>query len=156
MALKNFDEIVEKAKKSGVRNRVVIAGADAENILLGAFDAQDAGFAAPVLVGPGLKIVQMLERLGLKDKPYRLVETTPDQDVTQVAIDLSGVEEVDSSGLGALVCADTLGLSHGRRLILLSPSEPVQKLLRDVEIEGFFPAFTSEHELEGRIPDVLE
>ena len=28
--------------------------------------------------------------------------------------------------------------------------------IRDVEIEGFFPAFTSEHELEGRIPDVLE
>lgn len=78
------------------------------------------------------------------------------QGIAQVAIDLSGVEEVDSSGLGALVCVDTLGLSHGRRLILLSPSESVKKLLREVEIEGFFPAFTSEHELEGRIPDVIE
>lgn len=76
--------------------------------------------------------------------------------ISQVAIDLSSVEDVDSSGLGALVCADTLGLSHGRRLILLSPSEAVQKLLRDEEIEGFFPAFTSEHELEGHLPDVLE
>ena len=95
MALKNFDEIVEKAKKSGVRNRVVIAGADAENILLGAFEAQDDGFATPVLVGPGLKIVQMLEKLGLKDKTYRLVETTPDQDVTQVAIDLINRGEGD-------------------------------------------------------------
>ena len=76
--------------------------------------------------------------------------------ISQVAIDLSSVEDVDSSGLGALVCADTLGLSHGRRLILLSHTEAVQKLLRDVEIEGFFPAFTSEHELEGHLPDVLE
>lgn len=88
MALKNFDQIVEKAKQSGKKNRVVIAGADAENILLGAFDAQDAGFATPVLVGEKAKIEPMLDKLGLKDKPYELVETQPGANVTQVAIDL--------------------------------------------------------------------
>ena len=51
MALENFDLIVERAKLSGKKNRVVIAGADAENILLGTFEAQEAGFATPVLVG---------------------------------------------------------------------------------------------------------
>lgn len=45
MALENFDLIVERAKLSGKKNRVVIAGADAENILLGTFEAQEAGFA---------------------------------------------------------------------------------------------------------------
>ena len=39
MELKNFDGIVERAKQSFRRERVVIAGADAENILLGAFEA---------------------------------------------------------------------------------------------------------------------
>ena len=34
MAIKNFEQIVQKAKASGQRNRVVIAGADSENILL--------------------------------------------------------------------------------------------------------------------------
>ena len=65
MALKSFDQIVEKAKKTGEKNRVVIAGADAENILLGAFQAQDAGFATPILVGEADKINPLLDKLGL-------------------------------------------------------------------------------------------
>ncbi len=95
MAMKNFDPIIEKAKQCGVRHRVVIAGADSENILLGAFEAQDAGFVSPVLVGDREKIAAMLQRLGLADKPYRLVTTKPDDDVTQVSIDLINRGEGD-------------------------------------------------------------
>lgn len=88
MEMKDFDQIVERAKRSFRKMRVVIAGADAENILLGTFEAQDAGFATPVLVGEAEKIEPMLERLGLKDKPYRLVATQPGEDVVQAAIDV--------------------------------------------------------------------
>ena len=88
MALKNFEPIVERAKQTSEPKRVVIAGADSENILLGAFEAQDAGFVTPVLVGEESKIVPMLERLGLKDKPYRLAATQPGENVAQVAVDL--------------------------------------------------------------------
>lgn len=88
MALKNFDEIIEKAKQSGKQYRVVIAGADAENILLGAFEAQDAGFVTPVLVGEPAKIEPILEKLKLKDKPHTVVETKPGENVVQTAIDL--------------------------------------------------------------------
>jgi len=88
MSLKNFDQIIEKAKQTKKRRRVVIAGADAENILLGAFEAQEAGFVTPVLVGEGAKITTMLDKLGLKDKPYGLVEPLPGADVVQTAIDL--------------------------------------------------------------------
>ena len=88
MELKNFDQIVERAKQSFRKQRVVIAGADSENILLGAFEAQDAGFATPVLVGEAEKIEPMLERLGLKDKAYRLVATQPGEDVVQAAVDI--------------------------------------------------------------------
>ena len=95
MAQNNFDRIVEKAKAAGKVNRVVIAGADAENILLGAFQAQDEGFATPVLVGEAAKVLPMLERLGLKDKTYRLVETFPGDNVTQAAIDLINKGEGD-------------------------------------------------------------
>ena len=87
MALENFDQIVERAKNSFRKQRVVIAGADSENILLGAFEAQDAGFATPILVGEPGKIEPMLERLGLKEKPYRLVATQPGGHVVQAAID---------------------------------------------------------------------
>ena len=88
MELKNFDQIVERAKQSFRKQRVVIAGADSENILLGAFEAQDAGFATPVLVGEAEKIEPMLERLGLKDKAYRLVATQPGEDVVQAAVNI--------------------------------------------------------------------
>ena len=66
MALKNFDQIVEQAKSVQKPKTVVIAGADAENILLGAFMAQEAGFVFPVLVGEEEKVVPMLERLDRK------------------------------------------------------------------------------------------
>lgn len=95
MAIQNFEQIIEKAKQSGRCARVVIAGADAENILLGAFQAQDAGFAQLTLVGDPDKILPMLEKLGLKAKSYRLVATRPDENVTQRAIQLINAGEGD-------------------------------------------------------------
>lgn len=78
------------------------------------------------------------------------------EDIAQVVMDLSEVREVDSSGLGALVNADTLGRSHGRGFILLAPSEQVRQLLREVDIEGFLTSYASEHELESNLADALE
>lgn len=95
MALKNFDQIVARAEQSLKKKRVVIAGADAENILLGAFEAQDAGFVTPVLVGEEDKIRPMLERLGLSGKPYTMVATQPGENVTQAAVDVINRGEGD-------------------------------------------------------------
>ena len=95
MELKNFDRIIERAKDSFRRERVVIAGADSENILLGAFRAQDEGCATPILVGEKEKILPMLEKLGLQEKEYRLVETAPGEKVVQKAIDLINRGEGD-------------------------------------------------------------
>lgn len=95
MAISNFEQIVEMAKASGRRSRVVIAGADAENILLGAFEAQDAGFVELILVADPDELLPLLERLGLKSKSYRLVATRSDESVTQRAIDLINAGEGD-------------------------------------------------------------
>ena len=95
MALKNFDQIVERAKQSFRKERVVIAGADSENILLGTFAAQEAGFAFPILVGEEEKILPVLEKLGLKDREYRLVSTQAGENVVQRAIELINAGEGD-------------------------------------------------------------
>lgn len=95
MALNNFEQIVARARQSLRKNRVVIAGADAENILLGTFQAQDDGFATPILVGEEDKIRPMLDRLGLSGKPHRLVSTQPGENVVQRAIDLVNAGEGD-------------------------------------------------------------
>ena len=88
MAVQNFEQIVDKAKAAGRCSRVVIAGADAENILLGAFHAAEEGFAYPVLVGEEAKVRPMLDRLGLDKRDYELVPAHPGDNLTQKAIDL--------------------------------------------------------------------
>ena len=87
MDVGSFDQIIEKAKASGVKYRVVLAGADSENILLGAFRAQDEGFVELTLVGEKEVVRAMLEKLGLKDKEYRLIKTFPGDNLTQIAIE---------------------------------------------------------------------
>ena len=84
-----FQNIVERAKKVKKPLRVAIAGADAENILAGAFDAQDAGFAEPVLIGNYKKIHAMLERLGFEGR---------DCDIQPITNDVNPVERFPSSG----------------------------------------------------------
>lgn len=82
----NFDFVVEKAKAAEKPIRVVIAGADAENILLGAFRAEAAGFAELTLVGDKEKIETMLKNLSLLTRKYTIVDEK--DDVVQKAIDL--------------------------------------------------------------------
>ena len=84
----DFDTIVEKAKARQTPARVVIAGADVENILLGAFDAEEDGFVTPILVGNRKKITDMLDRLGLADRKYDLQPVSDDVNVVQYSIEM--------------------------------------------------------------------
>lgn len=76
--------------------------------------------------------------------------------VSQIVLDLNRIERVDTSGLGVLVSKSTKILNTGRRLVLLNPSPQVARLLKKVEIEGFFPTFDNEEELKGYIPNAAE
>ena len=95
MAVQSFEQIVEKAKQSGRCSRVAVAGADAENILLGVFQAQQAGIAAPILVGDPAKVEPMLERLGLRGREHRMVAIQPGEDPVQRSIDLIHAGQAD-------------------------------------------------------------
>jgi anti-anti-sigma factor len=54
-------------------------------------------------------------------------------------VDLSGVEFIASLGVGMLVsCAKTLAM-HGTKLVLVSPSEPVDRVLRALGIDHVIP-----------------
>ena len=84
----NFDFVVDKAKAVEKPLRVAIAGADAENILLGAFRAESAGFVEPILVGDEGKITEMLKNLSLLSRKYTIVDEKDYNKVVQVAVDL--------------------------------------------------------------------
>lgn len=85
---KEFDVILEKALSVKKPVRVVIAGAEVENILQGAFEAEAKGFVYPILVGNEDKITEILNRFGLADRNYQICDVSSDQNVVQYAIDI--------------------------------------------------------------------
>ena len=93
---KEFNTIVEKAKAVKRPMRVVLAGADVENILLGLFEAQADGFVEPILIGKEGKTVQMLEKLGLSQKPHKLIHIDRDTDPVQYAIEMINAGDADA------------------------------------------------------------
>lgn len=85
---KEFDFILEKALSVKKPIRVVIAGAEVENILQGAFEAEAKGFVYPILVGNEEKINELLARFGLTDRNYQICDVGSDENVVQYSIDI--------------------------------------------------------------------
>lgn len=79
-----------------------------------------------------------------------------EKNVHKVAIDMSKTEQVDSSGLGALVAVQGVGVCSDKALFLLSPPQHVLDLLKSSEIEGFIGILLSEEALAESITDPSE
>lgn len=71
--------------------------------------------------------------------------------ISQLLLDLSAVEKMDHAGLGVLVSLNTSMQRYGRRLVLCHLAPHIEELLKEAEIEGFFPTVESEEELRGYI-----
>ena len=92
---KEFDAIIEKAKSLEKPMRVVVAGADAENILRGLFEAQEEGWVKPILVGNHSKIRETLERIGCADRKYDLQPIADTENPVQYAIEMINAGKAD-------------------------------------------------------------
>ena len=90
-----FDRIVERAKKVEKPMRVAIAAADAENIVRGAFLAQDAGFVEPILIGNGNKIRAVLESIGQADRDVQIIDASGGDSSVQFAIEMINSGDAD-------------------------------------------------------------
>ena len=66
-----------------------------------------------------------------------------------LALDLSEVSFMDSSGIGFLVSCNTRLQSLGKRLVLLSPSPQVRKTLGLVQLMEFFVVVEDDSELDS-------
>ena len=104
----NFDFVVERAKALTKPIRVAIAGADAENILLGAFQAEAEGFAELTLLGDGKMIDRTLKDLSLVRRKYTVVDVPEDQSAAQAAIDLVKAGKADVLMRGSIQTRDFL------------------------------------------------
>ncbi len=125
MELQNFDQMLEMLPKGEPPRRVVLAGSDGVNMLKGLFEAQDAGFVQPVLVGDRARTVEILEKLGLEKRPYTMVETMPGENVTEAAIKVINCGEGDILMRGNMLARDFLisvvdsksGMRSGKRIM---------------------------------------
>ena len=77
---KEFDFVIQRAKSLGFRARAVIAGAELENMMDAVFEAEAQGFVHPILVGSEKKIVDLLDRLGYRDRNYDIA-AVPDYEL---------------------------------------------------------------------------
>lgn len=88
---KDFHFVIERAKALSHPARVVVAGADAENIVGAVFQAAEEGFVTPILVGSEAKTLATLEKLGLRDKEYQICAVDEGENVVQHAIDVINI-----------------------------------------------------------------
>jgi len=69
---KEFDFVIQRAKSLDRPARMVVAGADCENIMKAVFEAEAQGFCQPILVGAKERIITMLKTLGLFERSYAI------------------------------------------------------------------------------------
>jgi anti-sigma B factor antagonist len=70
-------------------------------------------------------------------------DTMQQQTSNLTLVDLNGVPYVDSAGLGSLVKFFVSYKRHGRKLILIAPSEQVQSLMSMTKVETLFEIYPS-------------
>ncbi|MBR4989610.1 MAG: hypothetical protein IKY96_00460 [Oscillospiraceae bacterium] len=80
---KEFDFVISRAKALDRPARMVVAGADCENIVKAVFEAEAQGFARPILVGNEDRIVAVLKKLGLYERNY-VISHVPDYEINTI------------------------------------------------------------------------
>ena len=100
---KEFDFVIHRAKSLERRARMVVAGADCENILKAVFEAEAQGFCRPILVGNEDRITAMLKQLGLFDREY-VISHVADFDVnTDYHVYMMRAIHIINDGLGDIL-----------------------------------------------------
>ena len=74
---KEFDFVIQRAKSLERPARMVVAGAECENIIKAVFEAEAQGFCQPILVGAKERVLTLLKTLGLAERNY-VISDVPD------------------------------------------------------------------------------
>jgi phosphotransacetylase len=90
-----FQAIIDKARSLDHPMRVAVAGADAENILIGLFEAESEGWVKPVLVGNYEKIRAVLEKIGCQDRKYDIQPVADGTSPVRFAIEMINAGKAD-------------------------------------------------------------
>jgi len=90
-------------------------------------------------IDPGITHVQVIGRLTLGREAQRLESLMADlaqKGVSKLILDLSGVEYIDSSGIGIVVLAAGRLKQAGCKMVLVAPEGRVLQLLKMAGLDG--------------------
>jgi len=103
-----------------------------DKLVVESLPGSNAGESIVKLTGP----LVLNNLFGFQDKMQQ-------QTANLTLLDLKGVPYVDSAGLGSLVKFFVSYKRHGRKLILIAPSEQVQSLMSMTKVETLFEIYPS-------------
>lgn len=106
MEIRTFAELLEEAKKRGRRKLAVVFPEEVS--LHAAILAQQAGIAAPVLVGPPDRIAALLEQAGVSAGDYEVVPAGDPVQACRIAVQLAHDDRVDVLLKGGVQTAQLL------------------------------------------------
>lgn len=106
MEIRTFDQLLEEAKKRGRRKVAVVFPEEVS--LHAAILAQQAGIAAPVLVGPPDRIAALLQQAGVSAGDYEVVPAGDPVQACRIAVQLAHDDRVDVLLKGGVQTAQLL------------------------------------------------
>jgi phosphate butyryltransferase len=106
MEIRTFDQLLEEAKKRGRRKLAVVFPEEVS--LHAAILAQQAGIAAPVLVGPPDRIAALLLEAGVSAGDYEVVPASDPVEACRIAVELAHDDRVDVLLKGGVQTAQLL------------------------------------------------
>lgn len=97
---KEFDFVIHRAKSLKRPARMVVAGADVENILKAVCEAEAQGFCHPILVGNEERILSMIKKLGLEGHNFEISHVPDEEQNTDYHVYMKKALAIINDGLG--------------------------------------------------------
>lgn len=105
--IKNFNELLEAAKKQGVMRLAVAAAQDAD-VLKAVAEAKEMGLVEPILVGDQEKIIEIMSKLNITSELYEIIHEPDLIQAARKSVELVSSGEAEFLMKGILQTADIL------------------------------------------------
>lgn len=105
--IKNFNELLEAAKKQGIMRLAVAAAQDAD-VLKAVNEAKEMGLVEPILVGDQEKIIEIMNKLNITSEMYEIIHEPDLIQAARKAVELVSSGEAEFLMKGILQTADIM------------------------------------------------
>lgn len=105
--IKNFNELIEAAKKQTTM-RLAVAAAQDEEVIAAVNQAMEMGLVDPILVGDQAKIIEIATRLGIVHEAFEIINEPDVLQAGRKAVELVSTGEADFLMKGIMQTADLM------------------------------------------------